>query len=225
MNSVNQIGANMGLNHALSGTSKDMMAKDEFLKLLVTQLSHQDPMQPMESHQFASQLAQFSSLEQLQNLNGTMQEGVMSDFMMAQSINSTLATTLIGKEATAVGNDFTIQTDELSNLSFNLDGPAQTVTVTIRDAAGNVVNTITETGLSGGEHSVEWDGKNSDGMTMPEGDYSFSVLAVNADNETVGVSPVISGQIEGVTFEDGNIVLMINGNKITMGDVIEISQS
>lgn len=224
MNSVNQIGANMGLNQALSGSSNDMMAKDEFLKLLVTQLSHQDPMQPMESHQFASQLAQFSSLEQLQNLNGTMEEGVMSDFMMAQSINNTLATTLIGKQATAVGNEFSFINDSV-NLSFNLNDPAQTVTITIRDSAGNVVNTITDTGLIGGNHSIEWNGENSDGIMMPQGNYSFSVLAINADNETVGVSPVISGQIEGVSFEDGNIVLIINGNKISMGDVIEITQS
>ena len=224
MNSVNQIGANMGLNQALSGSSNDMMAKDEFLKLLVTQLSHQDPMQPMESHQFASQLAQFSSLEQLQNLNGTMEEGVMSDFMMAQSINNTLATTLIGKQATAVGNEFSFINDSV-NLSFNLNDPVQTVTITIRDSAGNVVNTITDTGLIGGNHSIEWNGENSDGIMMPQGNYSFSVLAINADNETVGVSPVISGQIEGVTFEDGNIVLIINGNKISMGDVIEITQS
>lgn len=224
MNSINQVSANTGLNQALSGSSKDMMAKDEFLKLLVTQLSHQDPLQPMESHQFASQLAQFSSLEQLQNLNGTMEEGVMSDFMMAQSINSTLATTLIGKEATAVGNEFTFSNEPV-NLSFNLDDPAQTITITIRDSAGNIVNTITETGLTNGSHTIEWNGENKDGIDVPEGDYSFSVQAVNSDNETIGVTPVISGQIESVTFENGSIILVINGNNISMGDVIEISQS
>ena len=71
MNIANQVGNN-GLASALAGQTGKTMAKDEFLKLLVTQLSHQDLLKPMESHEFASQLAQFSSLEQLQNMNGTM---------------------------------------------------------------------------------------------------------------------------------------------------------
>ena len=103
MNISNQI-KNNGIANALAGQAGKTMEKDEFLKLLVTQLSHQDPLKPMESHEFASQLAQFSSLEQLQNMNGTMEESIMSDYMMTQSINNTLATTLIGKTAVANGN-------------------------------------------------------------------------------------------------------------------------
>jgi flagellar basal-body rod modification protein FlgD len=224
MNIENGIRNNMGLANAITGHAGNTMAKDEFLKLLVTQLSHQDPLKPMESHEFASQLAQFSSLEQLQNMNGTMEEGIMSDYMMTQSINNTLATTLIGKTAMASGNDITFSGDP-TDIQFKLNTAAETVTITIRDSAGNIVKTVTETGFSEGLNSIEWNGQNALGDTVTEGDYSYSVSAYDAHESTVGSTPLITGEIEGITFKDGGIVLMINGQTISLNEVLEIKQS
>ena len=224
MNIVNSMGNNGGLANTLAGQSGNTMKKDEFLKLLVTQLSHQDPLKPMESHEFASQLAQFSSLEQLQNMNGTMEEGIMSDYMMTQSINNTLATTLIGKTAMATGNDISFSGDP-ENIQFKLNSPAEIVTITIRDSAGNIVKTITETGFSEGINSIEWNGENALGDTVTAGDYSYSVSAYDANESAVNSTPLIAGEIEGVSFEEGGIVLMINGQTISLNEVLEIKQS
>ena len=223
MNILNQIGNN-DLASSLTGQTGKTMAKDEFLKLLVTQLSHQDPLKPMESHEFASQLAQFSSLEQLQNMNGTMEDGIMSDYMMTQSINNTLATTLIGKIAMASGNDITFSGNP-TQIQFKLSDSAETVTITIKDSAGNIVKTITETGLNEGINTVEWDGENALGDMATEGNYSYSVSAYDGNDSSVHVSPLITGEIEGITFEEGGIVLMINNQKINLNEVLEIKQS
>jgi len=224
MNTLNQISNNGGLAQVLAGQNANTMAKDEFLQLLVTQLSHQDPLKPMESHEFASQLAQFSSLEQLQNLNGTMEEGILSDYMMTQSINNTLATTLIGKNAIASGNEFSYTGDDI-NLQFKLESPAETVTVTIKDSAGNIVKTITETNFNEGINNIEWNGENAIGDIVTEGDYSYFVSAYDSTEASVSATPLISGVIEGITFEGGGIVLMVNGQSISLNEVLEIKQS
>lgn len=224
MNTLNQISNNGGLAQVLAGQNANTMAKDEFLQLLVTQLSHQDPLKPMESHEFASQLAQFSSLEQLQNLNGTMEEGILSDYMMTQSINNTLATTLIGKNAIASGNEFSYTGNDI-NLQFKLGSPAETVTVTIKDSAGNIVKTITETNFNEGINTIEWNGENALGDIVTEGEYSYSVSAYDSTEASVSATPLISGVIEGITFEEGGIVLMVNGQSISLNEVLEIKQS
>ena len=224
MNTLNQISNNGGLAQVLAGQNANTMAKDEFLQLLVTQLSHQDPLKPMESHEFASQLAQFSSLEQLQNLNGTMEEGILSDYMMTQSINNTLATTLIGKSAVASGDSISFSGDSV-NLQFKLANPAETVTIIIRDSAGNIIKTITETSFTEGINEIEWNGENALGDIVTNGDYSYSVSAYDANESSVSATPLISGVIEGITFEEGGIVLMIDGQSISLNDVLEIKQS
>lgn len=222
MNISNQI-KNNGIANALAGQAGKTMEKDEFLKLLVTQLSHQDPLKPMESHEFASQLAQFSSLEQLQNMNGTMEESIMSDYMMTQSINNTLATTLIGKTAVANGNKITFS-GESSNIQFNLNSSVETLTLTIKDSSGNIVRTITETGFSEGLNSVYWDGKNSLGDTVIEGDYNYKITAYNNEGDLIQSQSLISGKIDGISYDENGIVLMINGNKINLNEILEIKQ-
>lgn len=222
MNISNQI-KNNGIANALAGQAGKTMEKDEFLKLLVTQLSHQDPLKPMESHEFASQLAQFSSLEQLQNMNGTMEESIMSDYMMTQSINNTLATTLIGKTAVANGNKITFS-GESSNIQFNLNSSVETLTLTIKDSSGNIVRTITETGFSEGLNSVYWDGKNSLGDTVIEGDYNYKITAYNNEGDLIQSQSLISGKIDGISYDENGIVLVINGNKINLNEILEIKQ-
>ena len=222
MNISNQI-KNNGIANALAGQAGKTMEKDEFLKLLVTQLSHQDPLKPMESHEFASQLAQFSSLEQLQNMNGTMEESIMSDYMMTQSINNTLATTLIGKTAVANGNKITFS-GESSNIQFNLNSSVETLTLTIKDSSGNIVRTITETGFSKGLNSVDWDGKNSLGDTVIEGDYNYKITAYNNEGDLIQSQSLISGKVDGISYDENGILLVINGNKINLNEILEIKQ-
>ncbi len=160
---------------ATQGGRKSGIEMDEFLKLLLTELTNQDPTAPADSEAFASQLAQFTSVEQLASIDSNIQYGVDMDLVLSQTINNTLAATAIGKAARADGNVVTYNADGEASLSFNLSGDASNLKISILDEEGSVVRVLEESGVQQGEHTFTWDGKNNNGTTMPEGNYTFTV--------------------------------------------------
>jgi flagellar basal-body rod modification protein FlgD len=115
---------------------ESVMGKDDFLKLLIVQLRNQDPLEPMKGTEFATQLAQFSSVEQLTNINSNLSESITTNQLMAQSIGNALAATMIGKTVKASGNAFTVATSGNMHLGYSLSTAAASVKVSIRDANG-----------------------------------------------------------------------------------------
>ncbi len=218
------INNNIGFHAETGSLSGTNMAKDDFLKLLITQLSHQDPMSPMESQDFAAQLAQFSSLEQLQGINSNIEQGVEADLILAQTINNTMAASIIGRSAKAIGDTVMIEADGTADLTFRLDGFAQDVKVTITDSNGDTVNVLTANNLSDGENNLSWDGKNSEGQTVQEGTYHFTVEATGIDGNDISVTPLIVGTATGIRYEDGKAILMINGEEVSFSSVVEIGE-
>ncbi|MBN4081299.1 hypothetical protein JYT44_02930 [Caldithrix abyssi] len=200
------------------------MAKDDFLKLLIEQLKYQDPLSPMESQDFAAQLAQFSSLEQLKNMSGMMEESINVDLMLTQAINNTMATNFIGKSVAAVGDTINLKTGEAVDLTFKLKGQAETVKVKILDVAGNVVKEIEMGALSSGKHTLNWDGKNLYGETLPAGEYRFEIEALDANQEAVGSQTMILGMITGIKYGNSGAVFMVDGKEIPFNKVLEITQ-
>ncbi len=207
----------------ISSLSQASMGKDEFLKLLISQLKHQDPLSPMESQDFAAQLAQFSSLEQLTNMSGMMEESMNIDLMLTQAINNTMATGFIGKQVTAVGDTITLSADEPVDIAFKIEGSAETVTVKVLDSAGNVVKEIEMGALSSGKHVVEWDGTNKNGETLPTGEYRFEVEALDGNEEIVSVMTMVMGIIDGIRYDQGGAVFIVNGNEIPFNQILEIT--
>jgi len=198
------------------------ISKDAFLQMLITQLKNQDPMQPMESQEFASQLAQFSSLESLNSIDTNVLEGVTADYVLTQSINNTMATTLIGRNATVSGNNF--QYDENgADLQFRLGDDAKIVTVTIRDENGNIVRTEEISNLELGNNTYLWDGSDSDGNEVGADTYTFSIQAENANGEAVQSNTYTVGNISSVRYENGVAILVINGQEYGLEDVIEVA--
>ncbi len=126
----------------LFGNNTAALGKDDFLKILVTQLRNQDPTDPMQADEFAVQLAQFSSVEQLNNISATLENNIELDLMLNQMINNTMATTFIGKQARAAGNTFQVSQGQDSELHYSLAEPAKRVRIHIRDASGELVRTI-----------------------------------------------------------------------------------
>ena len=115
------------------------MGKDEFLNLLVTQLKYQNPLEPMDDTQFVAQLAQFSSLEKLTDINTTLQSSTQLDYVLSQTIANTMATTLIGKEVIAEGKDIIHSYDQSDSLSFKLGGDASETEIKIYNDSGALV--------------------------------------------------------------------------------------
>jgi flagellar basal-body rod modification protein FlgD len=205
-----------------STSGSSMLAKDDFLKLLITQLQNQDPLNPMEGTEFATQLAQFSSVEQLANINETLTDSVTVNQLMTQSIGNSLATTMIGKDIKATGDSFTLSAGNSIDLGYTLGDDAATVTVKITDAAGSVVRTMTINNADKGDGTVTWDGLNDNGSRMPDGTYSFSVSAVDSAGTTVDSSSYITGTISAVRFTTSGTVFIVDGVEIPISQILEI---
>jgi len=211
----------------ISTSNADKNANDvgkmEFMRMLVAQLQHQDPLSPVESQDFSAQLAQFSSLDELSQINELLQQSVGNDLLVTQSINNTLATNLIGKEITALGSRVEFDGENPVDLNYMLTSYAESVTVKVVDTAGNVVKTIESKGVAPGNRALEWDGTGDDGQEMAEGTYSFEVSAVGSNGAELEAIELIRGIATSLTYEGGNAVLKVGEIMLSLSDVLEIS--
>lgn len=209
------------VNTAKKGTLENIVNKEQFLTLLVAQLKYQDPLNPMESTEFTSQLAQFTSLEQLYNLNSSF-EG-LKNAMTSQ--NNYQAVNLIGKSVIASGNTLRVQdTRVLNQGSYILEGPAGQVKISIYDKDGILVKTLDKTAVEAGLNPINWDGLGLYGQTVSDGDYTFEVKAYDGIGEMVEAAVYIEGEITGLTFgPGGSTSLLMHGLVINLDDVLEIA--
>jgi flagellar basal-body rod modification protein FlgD len=201
-------------------TDSTTMGKDAFLKLLVTQLQHQDPLNPADSTEFTSQLAQFSSLEQLNNVN----ENLASLKQYQASINNAQAVSFIGKEVVSKGNTIEAKSGQPVACEFELAKAAKRAVVSIYDSTGAFVKDVVATSLNAGKQTVSWDGKDRNGNTAADGAYTFEVQAEGSSKETVAATTYSKGTVSGVTFQDGSTYLTLGRGKVAIGDVVQITQ-
>jgi flagellar basal-body rod modification protein FlgD len=206
---------------ALTAEASKTLGKEAFLTLLITQLQHQDPLNPADSTEFTAQLAQFSSLEQLSNVN----ENLNALKLYQASINNAQAVAFIGKQIVYTGNRLEVKAGQPSACEFELSAAARRAAVSIYDATGNFVADIQLTALDAGKQSVAWDGRDRNGNPVADGDYTFEVQAEGADGEKLTVTTFSKGTVGGVTFEDGVTYLMVGRSKVAIGDVTQISQA
>ena len=190
-----------------------------FLKLLTTQLQYQDPLAPMDSTQFVTQLAQFSQLEQTTAMQSTMQTS--SQYMA--SLNNYSAAGLIGKQVQVIGNQVDLVQGGQPVLAYSLAGNALDATVTITDASGAVVRVLHSGPQPAGTQNVTWDGRDRNGKALPPGTYNFSVSAVGNDGSPVTANAYSGGIVSGVSFNQGVAYLIVNGAPIPAANIIGIS--
>ncbi|SDZ74136.1 flagellar basal-body rod modification protein FlgD [Desulfuromusa kysingii] len=187
-------GIDTSYTSAISTTSDSVsMGKNDFLLLLVAQLENQDPMNPEDATEFTSQLAQFSSLEQLENANKSLEElASMSGEMERMS-----AFGLIGQDIVAQTEKFHFSGDPVQ-LGYRLDNQADNVKLYVLNQTGSTVATVSaqETGV--GEHFVDWDGLGDLGMPLDPGDYSLVIRAVDDDDNIVSSDSLIKSRVEAV---------------------------
>ncbi len=198
------------------------MGKYEFLQLLVTQLKNQDPLSPMQSQEFAAQLAQFSSLERLMDIDTSLQQGMEADMMLAQTIHNTMATTFIGKEVLAYGDSFSLLSGEGAPLSFELADSVKEATIEIYDDNDKLVRTIKLTELDSGRHTIDWDGKDEAGNPLSGGTYHFKINAVDDQDNPVTARTFTRGIVSAVKYEQGQPVLIVDGKEVYFGDIVQI---
>ncbi len=211
--------SSLGGQVTTSTTSNDqIMGKDDFLSLLVAQLEAQDPLNPMDSTNFTAQLAQFSSLEQLQNMNTTLSTIGTSQAILTNS----QAVGFIGKTITALGDTFQVSNGVSQNLQFSLESDAAGLYAKIYDSSGNYVSQVELGATSAGEQSLTWNAQDYMGEQVPDGDYQFEVTAIDAYGNTVEVTQFASGVVTGVNFKDGQSYLQCGDREIAMGNVVQV---
>ena len=205
---------------ATTTTSKnDIMGKDDFLRLLVAQLEAQDPLNPMESTDFTAQLAQFSSLEQLQNVNTALGNIGTSQSVMTNS----QAVGFIGKTITALGDTVEVQSGQSQDVQFTLNEPAAGLYVRLYDTSGNFIRQIEGGAMEAGENQVEWDGLDYLGGRVPDGAYTYEVAAIDELGNSVSATTFASGTVTGVSYKDGVAYLQCGSREIPMGSVIDVT--
>ena len=214
---VTNTNTNQASNTPQPGIAGTSLGKDDFLKLMIAQLKSQDPLNPMDSTGFTAQLAQFSSLEQLTNINTQLTNMTGSQ----SSLQNTMSTDLIGKHVKANGNAVTLNGQ--ADLYYSLAANASKVTVTVSDANGAIVKQQDVTGQNAGEQDFVWDGKDNNGAMLPSGRYTFTVAAVDGAGNALNASTLVHGTVTSVSFAGNTTYLTIDGtSKVQLGDVQEI---
>ena len=198
--------------------ANEVLGKDEFLKLLVAQLENQDPMSPMDGQQMAAQLAQFSSVEQLMQMNQKFDAQTASIAGMTGLLSSNLGTGLIGQEVLVRGDAHQVPADQ--SFQFELEESAN-VTIRVFDSNGTeVVNQLLGS-MGAGRQAID---AQALGHDFEDGDYTFSIEAVDDQFNTVQVEELTTFVVDGITFGENGMRITGGGFSAVLGDVLEVRQ-
>jgi flagellar basal-body rod modification protein FlgD len=195
------------------------MGKDEFLQLLVAQLKNQDPLNPMNSEEFAAQLAQFSSLEQLIEINETLAGQQGMDEAVVEIMNASSALGVIGKDVLAAGESVSVTGDPGDSVVIGVGGNGGNGILRIFDAAGVEVGARELGSVGPGRQEITLESA-ADGLTP--GSYTYEVEIVDSAGNPVEVQRFSRVNIDGVRYGPGGPVLISGNLEIPLGSVVEV---
>jgi flagellar basal-body rod modification protein FlgD len=217
MNAVSSTTAVASSTSGATTQAKKTLTQEDFLNLLTKQLQYQDPMAPMDNYQMASQMAQLNMVQSMSDMTQTMQSLQSSQ----SSANNLQAVGLMGKKVEAKGNTLTVSNGGVSDGYYQLSKTGK-VTIQVQDAQGKVVRVMDGGVKDTGKQKFLWDGKNQLGETLPEGQYSFQVAALDGKGQPVQVQTSKTGTVTGISFENGITYLKLGADQITISDLAAI---
>lgn len=201
--------------------NKNKLGQQEFLHLLVTQMRNQDPMNPLDGTEFAAQLAQFNTVEQLIGVNDELKMLKQSHELMSMSMINSMATSLTGKNVKALSNQMYLNSDGPSRILFDLNSSAEKVEIVVRNASGAEVRREVIQGMPAGSNSWEWDGRNNEGIRLSEGLYTVQIEATNNGNR-VNSMIFTEGIADKVQFRGNGVFILVNDIPVPISDVQEV---
>lgn len=214
----------------LASNPNATLDKDAFLKLLLIELQHQDPTDPMDSDKMLTQTSQLSALEMQQNTNTTMQKMVETMQLLSNSFSTSMSTSAIGaigKMATVSDNKIKLTgSDEIIALKMYLpeDSDENGVTLEVYDSNNKLVfsEKSGEQSVSKGLFTMEWPGRNNDGVYAGDGEYTVKMVYNNKNGEKItanyGTYP-----IEGIVFKEGIAYAKMAGQEVPFDAISEIT--
>lgn len=203
-------------------TQNDLGKKDIFLKLLVAQMQHQDPLKPQDATKMSSQLAQFNMVEQQTKSNKLLEQLVASSGGGSNNaVNSSNGASYLGHTVTF--NQNSIYYNGTSQTStVNLSEPATKAIAYIFDGNGNPIKTINLSNLPAGPTKIVWNGTTDSGAKAPQGNYTIEVSASNANGGTVKNSIQRAGVVNAVRFNANGTELVVGGVTVSIDKVAEL---
>jgi len=199
--------------------ANQQVSSQQFLTLFIAQLQNQDPLSPMDPQQLTAQLAQLSSLEQLTGINTRL------DKLTSQESGTTTGAliALIGKQVTFDGSQMSVKGGTAPDTQYTLTNAASAVTATITDSTGNVVRTV-ELGKQGiGPQTFHFDGKNNNGVPLPDGSYTLAISATPAGGgAATPVTLATTAPVDGVDFSGSTPQLLVGSLRLGLDQVRDV---
>jgi flagellar basal-body rod modification protein FlgD len=188
---------------------KKTLDKDDFMKIMITEMKHQDPTKPMEADKMATQMAQLTSVEQLKNVGVAIEK--LADKNTASDRLAMSA--MIGKSVTVDKGRFAHQKGNLSSLNFDLPADAQKIKLNILDERGETIAVRELEPMKAGQNTYNWDGLNESGIQSTSGSYIVRVDAEDAQGKKLAISPISRETVVGVSFEGGETNFLVGNTK------------
>ena len=195
------------------------LGKDEFLTLLVAQLRNQDPLSPTNAQEMAAQLAQFSSLEQLIEVNGQLNAQTLANTAMAMAMNNAAAVGVLGKTVLAVGDQVDITGAGDETITVGVEGGGGNATLTLYDANGREVGSYSVGPIGGGRQEIELA---EIGQGLVPGQYRYELTVTDVSGDPVEVQTFTRTRIDGVRYGPAGPLLVSGSLEIPLADVVEI---
>jgi flagellar basal-body rod modification protein FlgD len=196
---------------------KTTLTQEDFLNLLVTQMKYQNPLEPMDNYQMASQVAQLSSVESLKSISLSIDQLTTSQ----AAANNFQASGLIGKKVEYQGNTLSLSQGTASDAYYQLASPGK-VLAQVYDSAGNLVWRAEAGFKDTAKQKFEWNGRNQNGTLLPDGPYLFQVGAVDGKGNSIPVTTGGAGTVSGISLENGTSSIQVGQNKISLNKVTAI---
>ena len=193
-----------------NSTDGKKLGKEDFLNLLMTQMAHQDPMDPMDTDSMMQQVAAMGTVEQLQNLNHKTEDLLG----LQQQISRAGTSSLLGKDVQLTSNQLALLDGSAAPVAYTLAGDADQVDLHIINQNGDIVRNIQQEAMPQGSHHYIWDGLDNEGDLLSDGQYTLNVKARTEDGEDIKASLSKSGQVSDIRFDGNRSLVKVNGEWI-----------
>lgn len=192
---------------------------NRFLNLLVTQLKHQDPLDPLDTNEFTAQLVQFAGVEQQIQQNANLEK-----LLNLQETSQVAAmVTFLGTTVEVTGDTVPLENGR-AEFTYALGVNATDVTLTIMNSSGLTVF-VGEGKTGTGKHSFVWDGKSAGGVEQPDGVYTVVVGALDRAGNLIEVEQTVLGRVTGAGVDEGAISLFLGDVTVSMDDVLSVKET
>jgi flagellar basal-body rod modification protein FlgD len=221
---ISSISQPRGTANQAAASAQNELGKDDFLKLLTVQLRYQDPLNPLENTEFIAQMAQFTSLEQLQNMSSALERSADSQTRLHDMAEDNLATSLIGRSIEVPTSEISFDGASATTMSYQVPAGAVAAQARIVDATGRLVQQIE---LEGPQPvgSFSWDGTSAAGDQVPAGAYLVAIQAQDYSGASLGGDCLRNVRVQGVRYTASGAVVWGDGVELSLEQLRGVIES